>query len=341
MGHNRIGVLEMDGEGLVKKLPVTASQRTAFTLVELLVVIAIIGILIGMLLPAVQMVREAARRVQCANNIKQQTLALLNFEGVNEHLPSGFSTPAMTMWSTYILPFIEQNNLYVGLDIEGPWSSVAATNPNNPAAMGVYIGIFQCPSANVDQLQFDSYAGTQTYRVPCCYLACASGLMDRESGELPWCGMGPYQDYDGSDGIFYQNSQTRVADILDGLSHTIMVGESLPDQDVWYKDSYGNNQKIDHWYIGSGELAAYPQMAASGSGECSECVGSAACPINSIKNPDAAADDMELSFGSQHSQGVNMGFADGHCRFVRETVDPTIWSALGTRSNGETNTNID
>ena len=329
----------MDEEGLVKKLPATASRRTAFTLVELLVVIAIIGILIGMLLPAVQMVREAARRVQCANNIKQQTLALLNFEGVNEHLPSGFSTPAMTMWSGYILPFIEQNNLYEGLDIEGPWSSLTATNPNNPAAMGVYLGVFQCPSANVDQTQFDPLPGTN--RVPCCYLACASGLLNRESGDLPWCGMGAYQEFDGSDGVFYQNSRTRVADILDGLSHTILVGESLPDQDVWGEDYSGNPQKVDHWYIGSGELFTYQQITTWNSSECSECVGSAACPINSIKNPNASGDDMELSFGSQHTQGVNMGFADGHCRFVRETVDPIILSALGTRSNGETNTNID
>lgn len=313
--------------------------RPAFTLVELLVVIAIIGILIGLLLPAVQMVREAARRVQCANHVKQQTLALLNFESAYEHLPPGFSTPSMTMWSGYILPYVEQGNLYESLDVEGPWTRAEAINPNNPAALGAYIEIFQCPSAGVDRVQYDPFPDTD--RVPCCYLACASGLLDRESGDLPWCGMGPAEGYDGSDGIFYQNSQTRVADILDGLSNTVMVGESLPDQDVWYNDLNGNAQKIDHWYIGSGELRTYPESTGWGSSECSECVGSTACPINSIKDPNAQNDAMELSFGSRHPQGVNMGFADGHCRFVRESVDAQVWSALGTRANREADTLID
>ncbi|MCH2177371.1 MAG: DUF1559 domain-containing protein [Mariniblastus sp.] len=315
------------------------ARRNAFTLVELLVVIAIIGILIGMLLPAVQMVREAARRVQCTNHIKQQSLAILDFESANGSLPSGFSTPGMTMWSAYILPFIEQNNLYEGLDKEGPWSRWTAVNPNNPAALGTYIGIFQCPSANVDRSQYDPLPDTD--RVPCCYLACASGLNNRESGERPWCGMGAYEGLPKSDGIFYQNSETRLSEILDGLSHTILVGESLPDQEVWSDDYSGNSQKVDHWYIGSGELPSYDDFPEFASAECSECLGSTACPINSIKIPDAPGNDKELSFGSRHIQGVNMGFADGHVRFLAETVDRSVWSALGTRSFGEADTNLD
>ena len=317
-----------------------SERRNAFTLVELLVVIAIVGILIGMLLPAVQMVREAARRVQCANNVKQQSLAMLNYESAYGYLPAGFNTPSMTMWSCYLLPYLEQKNLFETLDIDGPWDAMTASNPSNPAALGVYLGIFQCPSANVAQVQFDSFSGTN--RVPCCYLACASGLLNRESGDLPWCGMGPFEEFSGSDGVFFQNSQTRMAEIRDGTSHTILLGESLPDQDLWCVDYSGNRQKVDHWYIGSRELPEYDQMINGfNSAECSECIGSTACPINSVKRSDAPGNDMELSFGSAHTQGVNMGFADGHCRFVTESIDAQVWSALGTRSNGEVDTEID
>lgn len=314
-------------------------SRCGFTLVELLVVIAIIGILIALLLPAVQMVREAARRVQCANNVRQQVFAMLNYEDAHRKLPPGFTSPGMTMWSGFILPFIEQNNLYSQIDIDGPWSNYYATNPANPAALSAYIGLFQCPSSNVERVQYDPLVDAD--RVPCCYLACASGLNNRESGDKPWCGMDAFEGLPASDGIFYQNSYTELAEITDGLSNTLMLGESLPDQTLFNDDYSGNPQKVDHWYIGSGELATYPEIGSFNSAECSECLGSTACPINSIKIPDSPANDKELSFGSNHPQGVNMGFADGHVKFVVETIDLQVWSAIGTRGEGEPVTTID
>ena len=316
-----------------------AVEKRGFTLVELLVVIAIIGILIGLLLPAVQMVREAGRRIQCANQLKQQVLAMLNYEDAHKNLPPGFNSPGMTMWSGFILPQIEMNTLYEKIDINGPWSNFTATSPDNPAALSVHIALFQCPSANIDRVQYDPLVDAE--RVPCCYLACASGLNNRESGAKPWCGMDEFNGLPASDGIFYQNSETRLAEITDGLSNTVMIGETLPDQTLFNDDYSGNPQKVDHWYIGSGELATYTEIGAFNSAECSECLGSTACPINSIKDLNSPANDKELSFGSEHPQGTNVGFADGHIRFVNDQIDAATWSALGSRQNGEAITYVD
>ncbi len=314
-------------------------SRRAFTLVELLVVIAIIGILIGLLLPAVQMVRESARRIKCANQVKQQSLAMMNFESAFQYFPPGYSHPAQTMWSGFLLPYIEQGPLYDTVDVEQGWTSFTGAPPGNIEALGVFLEIFQCPSSILEKSQFDPLTDSQ--RVPCSYLACASGLNNRESGDKPWCGMPAFEDLPKSDGIFFMNSNTPLAAVIDGLSNTVLVGESLPDQDLFDVDYTGNIQKVDHWYIGSRELGTYTEIGSFNSADVSECLGSTACPINSIKVPESPMNDKELSYGSQHIQGVNMGFADGSVHFVVETIDLEIWSAVGSINGGEVNTDLD
>ena len=311
-------------------------NRKAFTLVELLVVISIIGVLVGMLLPAVQQVREAARRVQCANNLKQQSLAMHNFESSNQHFPPGFEFPSQTMWSAHILPFIEQNNLYDSLNLDGPWSSGASMA--NSAALNSGLEIFRCPSANIPESQFDSLANID--RTPCCYLACASGLNNRESGDRPWAGMNRTGSLDSSDGVFFLNSEIRFADIQDGASATVLVGESIPDQELFGVDYSGHLQKVDHWFIGSAELRTYSTIGA-GSAENSECLASTACPMNSLFVPESPINDKELSYGSAHPQGANISFVDGHIQFINENVDPRIWSAIGSRNGRESVGTID
>ncbi len=305
------------------------TARSAFTLVELLVVVAIIGILIGMLLPAVQQVREAARRIKCANHVKQQSLAMLGYESAHGKFPPGFSFPDGLLWTGYILPYLEQGNVYKGIDKTNPWHGRDGQT-GNTAAMGQVFEMFQCPSSNVPTLQFDPLA--QTDRSPSCYLACASGLNNRESGAHPWCGMDDDEGFDESDGIFFLGSQTEISDIFDGSSNTVLLGESLPDQDLFGIDYSGNKQKVDHWCVGSSEVGRYGNIS---SGEISECLGSTACPINSIKIEDSPINDKELSFGSNHPGGVNMAFADGHVRFVSEDVSKAAWEAAGTRDWGE------
>jgi prepilin-type processing-associated H-X9-DG protein len=290
-----------------------------------------------MLLPAVQMVREAARRIACANHVKQQSLAMLNYESAHKHFPPGFQFPGMTMWSGFILPFMEQNNLYDSLDLDGPWSLRDGATASNANALSTYLEVFRCPSADIPLSQYDALVDTD--RTPCCYLACASGLNNRESGAKPWVGMNRFEGLEASDGIFYLNSRTEMAEISDGLSTTVLLGESIPDQDLLGIDYSGNTQKVDHWYIGSAELPDYQSL--NNSAESSECLGSTACPVNSLFIEDSPINDKELSFGSAHPQGVNIGFADGHISFVNNSIDPLIWSGIGSRQGGEVVTTID
>jgi prepilin-type N-terminal cleavage/methylation domain-containing protein/prepilin-type processing-associated H-X9-DG protein len=306
--------------------------RTAFTLVELLVVIAIIGVLTGILLPAVQQVREAARRIQCANNLKQQALAALNYESAYEHFPAGFTFPGMTMWSGFLLPHIDQGPLFQSVQIEGPWAQVHGAALNNSAALSANIAIYRCPSANVPESQFDPLI--QADRSPCCYLGCASGTNNRESGDKPWVGMNTDDGFLASDGIFYLGSAMTMAAIFDGSSNTVLIGEAIPDQEIVGEDYSGNVQKIDHWHTGSGELNDYHHIPSL-SAESSECLGSTACPPNSWLDDASPINDKELSFGSAHPQGLNLGYADGHVKFLSDNIDSAVFSALGTRHGGE------
>lgn len=310
------------------------NKHRAFTLVELLVVIAIIGILIAMLLPAVQSVREAARRIQCANNVKQQTLAMLNYESAHQHFPSGFTFPGRAMWSAFMLPFIEQQNLFRSLDLNGPWVATSGAPLANLEAQNVFLDFMRCPSANIPESQFDGLTGVN--RVPSCYLGCSSGLLAVEAGEFPWAGMDGLNGIPESDGMFFANSSVSMAQITDGTSSTVLLGETVPDQNRFGVDRSGSLQKADHWYIGSGELSDIAAVGSRISSESSECLGSTACPINALWMGDEVPfDEKELSFGSRHTQGVNMGFADGHVQFINESIEATIWSAIGSRSGRE------
>lgn len=324
--------MKWSSSGHAKKHP-SAHRNRAFTLIELLVVIAIIGILIGLLLPAVQQVREAARRIQCANQLKQLVLGTLNYESAQRKFPPGFTYPYNTMWSAMILPHIEQQNLYNQINLEGYWTAGLTTHPPNLEALGVVLDIFQCPSAGVEPFQYD--ASMEADRVSSCYLACASGLRDREAGDLPWCGMDRDQGFPESDGIFFLNSKTRTQDIRDGTSNTLLYGESVPDQNFLDIDAGGNLQKVDHWIIGSREMSDYETGFAVGSNEISECLGSTAVPMNALEDPNASIDAKELCFSSRHSGGINMGYADGHIKFLSSRIDPQVYSSLGTRSGGE------
>ena len=291
-----------------------SSTARAFTLVELLVVIAIIAVLVGMLLPAVQMVRESGRRTQCLNQIRQQLTAHLDYHEVNRRFVSGFEWPSRTLWQARLLPFLDQGVLFDSLQLGQPWDS----GPN-ALACGVPLPVFQCPSQPTVKAQdFEGIANRQY----CNYLGCATGVLTRESGPSPVVG-------DPSvDGMLFQNSKVRQADVRDGSSFTLLLGEAIFDLELTGTDPVGNVQAVDHWYIGSTD-----QLNGI---NASECLGSAAIPLNLYRN--RSLDDIEskeLGFSSYHPGGLTMAFVDGHVEFVRDTIDPRVLRAWGTRAGGE------
>jgi prepilin-type N-terminal cleavage/methylation domain-containing protein len=293
-------------------------RRIGFTLVELLVVIAIIGVLVALLLPAVQAAREAARRIQCANNLKQQGLALLQHLGAHRRFPAGTQQQKNVaksnryLWSGQILPFIEGTNLFNQIDLTQPWTSLP-----NSVPLQTHLAFFRCPSANAP----NSLEHWVSNRVPCTYLACASGATARETGN------GTLISHRSLDGVFFEDSRIRDADITDGLSNTVLVAEALFLVDITGPDHNDDIQLIDHWYIGS------PSM---GDNELSESLGSTAAPLNAWrKSPQPFIEDVELGYSSRHSGLVQAVFGDGRVTSVSDSIDQKVWSAHGTRNLGE------
>lgn len=298
------------------KRPIIKSiKRPAFTLVELLVVIAIVGILVGLLLPAVQAVREAARRTQCGNQLHQQVIAMHHYHDTQRKFPPGFEWPDRTMWSARLLPFLEQQNLYDTLQFGTAWNL-----GTNAAACASPLPVFQCPSQPLPPPQdFEGIPNRQA----CTYLGSATGTLVRESGPSPIVGE------PNRDGMLFQNSQTKFSDVLDGASQTILLGEAIFSLEVTGIDPVGNFQAVDHWYLGSTD-----QLNGI---NASECIGSTAVPLNLFRQKDL--DDIEakeLCFSSFHPQGVQFAFVDGHIEFINETAALDVMKARGTRGGKET-----
>ena len=332
-------------------------RRRAFTLIELLVVIAIIAVLIGLLLPAVQAAREAARRVQCTNNLKQIGLALHNYHSTLETFPVGFLYPRAGQaaagipalhyrWSVLaqLTPYLEQSNVYNALNMSWPLAAGGAGAygtppwtffPANQTCRQMIVNTFLCPS--------DAQARPEPASGPTNYIFCSGdGSNGGDAGEA-----------NVPTGTFHIGRSESIASLGDGSSTTVAASEqllgtgpgtqstatplpndprravarvsALPLTDAGCAAA-GNGWRFDKgngWYDGDHRSTIYNHYLAPNSKKF-DCWG----PSNPHNPAWKAARSL-------HPGGVNVLFNDGHVQFIKETLNLSIWQGLATRSGGE------
>ncbi len=330
------------------------NQHGAFTLVELLVVIAIIGILIGMLLPAVQSVREAARRTGCLNNVRQIALAALGYEAALGNLPPSFEIDPGTVlsgnngsWSIHgrLLPFIEQSNAFKQVDLNLAWD--AQTDTGVPT---LRIPLFQCPSEINDTVRLRN---GQPFVYPQNY-----GF---NFGS--WLVYDPISGRRG-DGPFFVNSQTRFGSITDGASNTLCLaevktftpyirntpdpGEIAPTDPNAFNGFSGElklgrtlheNTGHTEWSDGRVHHSGFTTVFTPNTVVTYDNDGQAFdIDFNSVqegrKNDQATY--AAITARSYHANGVvNAGMLDGSAQSIDENIEPAIWRSIGTINGGE------
>jgi len=290
---------------------VAQGVRRGFTLIELLVVIAIIAVLVALLLPAVQQAREAARRSQCKNNLKQMGLALHNYHdthgtfppgwiseiGGNPHLSGGVG-PTGWAWSAMLLPYLDQAPLYNQLKVSDGTAVPAPADIDDLPLLQAFI----CPSDDEETTIVD-FKGT---------LCPKSNYPGVHGG---WSGVDEANPF----GVFGKYSRTRIADITDGTSQTLAVGE----RDSYMKD--GNKPKAATWVVfigGTGYLNVDDLFSTLG-----RCTNAAL-----ERYPNAQRSD---AFRSPHDGGVQFLLCDGAVRFISENMDWNLYQALATKAQGE------
>jgi prepilin-type N-terminal cleavage/methylation domain-containing protein/prepilin-type processing-associated H-X9-DG protein len=294
-------------------------RHSAFTLLEVLIAIAIIAVLAALLLSAVQMAREAANRISCANNLKQIGLACHSYHDVNDAFPPGYaaaldadlaSTQPGWGWAAYLLPYLDQSALCQSINFCQPIDA-----PCNASARLTVLPVFLCRSDPGVPPGFTIVNAAGQPIVDAAPISYAASSGADELDQIP----GPLE------GVFYRNSQVRIVDITDGTTTTTMIGDrswswamapwagALPGGVL-----YGGPQ--NPWK--NSPDAAYPAA--------NFCLAQNR-QINDRKDTDGALDD----FVSDHPGGINMLFADGTVRFLRNSMDPVVFAAMGTRAGGE------
>jgi prepilin-type N-terminal cleavage/methylation domain-containing protein/prepilin-type processing-associated H-X9-DG protein len=292
-------------------------RRRGFTLIELLVVIAIIGVLIALLLPAVQKVREAANRMACANNLKQIGLAFHNYENTYGAFPPAYdaihSPPRGHAWGTYLLPYLEQENLYRQYDFD-----LLISDPGNLNVIQTQLKVMQCPSSPYPNRSY-SYTYQQMT------ISAASGDYGVTSGIL-----GNYwSNYvntptNSRDGVLRNNAYTQISQITDGTTNSILLGEYAGRDQLWR-----GRQLQDGSAGGGGGWGDFLNGECWINGSLFDGTGSTGPCIINCTNRRCAG------YYSFHTGGVNMLMADGSGRFIKETIDNKTLCYLVTKAGGE------
>jgi prepilin-type N-terminal cleavage/methylation domain-containing protein/prepilin-type processing-associated H-X9-DG protein len=282
------------------------ARAGGFTLIELLVVIAIIAILIGLLLPAVQRVREAAARAKCQNNLKQIGLALHAYHDANDGLPPGGTSSGDRMsLHVMILPYVEQAALYAQFRRNQSYDSDA----NKPLALN-RVAVYLCPSSTQELTLFtDEYvAGAQPYTTH--YYGVMGPKGTSPDGIVYRVEPGNHGGF-AKQGILFKDSRTNFTGVSDGTSNTFLVGETSWDQ-IGYR----------MWSRGCDTTAW-----------CAPCKN-VVNPINRV-GYNGVDNFNDISFGSYHTGGANFTMADGSVRFVRASVAMVGYLAAASRDGGE------
>lgn len=329
-------------------LPVAGRVRAAFSLVELLIVIAIIGILIGLLIPAVQASRASAARNVCANNLRQIGLAAHHHVVSRGHFPSGsvareFPDQPLTAWTFYrwsalalLTPHLENTAAYNALDLSVPlYDRTLDVRSENAEAVRFLVAEFLCPS-DIQRPVSEDFAPTN-------YAVCAG---TGAGGGTPW----------STNGVFFINSETTPAKITDGLSKTALASESLLGQP---QNAHPHDPQTEYKFAFASPLSE-PLCNASAQWNVTDPRGFAwvngefRCALYNHRNtPNSPVPDcMGVQIGggvktqftpygwraarSNHPGGVNLLLADGALRFVADDVDATLWKDLATIAGGDT-----
>jgi prepilin-type N-terminal cleavage/methylation domain-containing protein/prepilin-type processing-associated H-X9-DG protein len=314
------------------------SRRTGFTLIELLVVIAIIAVLIALLLPAVQAAREAARRIQCSNNLKQMALALhsyqdqygsfpvnsVRFQGDPYCISCGYG--ALYTFRALMLNQIEQGPLYNAINfsyIYSPYGEgdVAAIPVNSTVAV-TRVAIYACPSDRMGDAATTGYgAGRTGVLVPDASYMASSGTKIVQS--VTWGGGGgPSTASDN--GAMVEFHAVKLAEIQDGTSNTLLLGE------------FGRSPR----YVGSANWfvawdGSVQRLAVAGINRAYTAPLPFADKIGPQDQPPFSGPQGYPCFGSYHPGGANFAFCDGSVKFLKETTDQRVFGALGTRAGGD------
>ncbi|HLJ11107.1 MAG TPA: DUF1559 domain-containing protein [Planctomycetaceae bacterium] len=300
-------------------------RRRAFTLIELLVVIAVIAVLVALILPAVQQVREAARRVQCKNNLKQIGTALHNYHAALDIFPPGYvagaSYPATTngwSWCALLLPYLDQGPLYGAIHFELPVEHAA-----NLGSVATTIPVLICPSDQLAGGNFRITDAAGNMVVPSAAPFSYAATVGDDNSEAD----GPV-----GNGAFYRNSATRISDIVDGASTTVLVGERAFGyvNGAWPGAPNGGLVRagaLNRWQTATASSPVF--MLAHNNW------------INILTDSDGGLDD----FSSFHNGGAQILFADGSVRFIPSITSDgpqrrAFWG-MGTRAGNESITGLE